>query len=223
MHRSYQQFCPIACGLDLIGDRWTLLMLRELAKGPRRFVDLERALSGIGPNLLSARLDDLIAAGLIEPHSEQGATRRGYVRTELGAAADEFLLPLARWGMPLLAKADVSGADVGLVPLAIRSLVRWEELDSARLTARLVLDIGEFDLVVSPAGPPGNRYPFSERISVTFADGEPPGHVVMTGSFMSLIGGAAAEAFTFAGADRHVVRLWRAFGLAAKDGAAGAV
>src|SRR4029079_7716597 len=63
--RTYGQYCPIAAGLDLIGDRWTLLMLRELSMGDRRFTDLRAALAGIAPNLLTERLRSLQAIGLV--------------------------------------------------------------------------------------------------------------------------------------------------------------
>ena len=61
--RTYGQYCPIAAGLDLIGDRWTLLLLRELSMGDRRFTDLRAALPGIAPNLLTERLRSLQALG----------------------------------------------------------------------------------------------------------------------------------------------------------------
>jgi len=62
--RSYGQYCPIAAGLDLIGDRWTLLILRELSIADRRFTDLRSALTGIAPNLLTERLRSLQSIGL---------------------------------------------------------------------------------------------------------------------------------------------------------------
>ena len=63
--RTYGQYCPIAAGLDLIGDRWTLLLLRELSMGDRRFTDLRAALPGIAPNLLIERLRSLQSIRLI--------------------------------------------------------------------------------------------------------------------------------------------------------------
>ena len=63
--RSYEQHCPIALALDTLGDRWVLLILRELTIGPRRFTDLRGALPGIAPNLLSDRLR-VLHDGLIE-------------------------------------------------------------------------------------------------------------------------------------------------------------
>ena len=64
--RNYNQECPIANGLDVLGERWTLLVLRELVGGPRRYSDLRAQLPGIATNLLAQRLDELEQAGVIE-------------------------------------------------------------------------------------------------------------------------------------------------------------
>ena len=62
----YDQWCPDARALDLVGDKWTLLIIRDLADGPRRFCELERSLEGISPRTLSLRLRVLDAEGVIE-------------------------------------------------------------------------------------------------------------------------------------------------------------
>ncbi|HTX97573.1 MAG TPA: winged helix-turn-helix transcriptional regulator [Mycobacterium sp.] len=64
--RSYGQDCPIANGLDVLGERWTLLILRELVGGPRRYSDLRAQLPGIATNLLAQRLEELQGAGVVE-------------------------------------------------------------------------------------------------------------------------------------------------------------
>jgi DNA-binding HxlR family transcriptional regulator len=64
--RNYNQNCPIARGLDVLGERWTLLILRELVGGPRRYGDLRDELPGIATNLLAERLKDLQDAGLVD-------------------------------------------------------------------------------------------------------------------------------------------------------------
>ena len=225
MRRSYQQFCPLACALDVLGDRWTALILRDLSFGPRRFGQLEENLDGIGPNLLSQRLDRLQEAGLVERRIGDGATYATYERTPRGDATDEFLVPLSRWGLPLLADADRDRADPQMAPVAIRSMIRWEELNDDMLSARLDLDVGTYRIAVTEAGPPGRRVPFSNRISVTELQGNPPGvadvsdppDVVMSGSIFSLLGASTADDFTFGGDDRDVQRLQRAFGFAATN------
>ena len=63
--RSYDQFCALACALDVVGERWNLLIIRELLPGPRRFKDLIEGLPGISTNLLSERLKDLEQEGIL--------------------------------------------------------------------------------------------------------------------------------------------------------------
>ena len=82
MTRGYQQHCPIAVALDELGDRWVLLILRELMLGPQRFTDLRHALPGIAPNLLSERLRTLEDAGLVaRTVLEPPAARTVYIVT----------------------------------------------------------------------------------------------------------------------------------------------
>jgi DNA-binding HxlR family transcriptional regulator len=93
MPRRYNQFCALARALDVVGERWTLLIVRELLLGPRRFSELVRALPGIGRNLLAARMRELEAAGLVERRSP------GYHLTPRGRALEETLFALTRWEM----------------------------------------------------------------------------------------------------------------------------
>ena len=64
-NRTYEQYCPIATALDVLGDRWTLLVLRELLIGEQRFTDLRRSLPGMAPNLLTERLRLLEDQGFV--------------------------------------------------------------------------------------------------------------------------------------------------------------
>ena len=101
MARSYEQkSCPVARTLDLIGERWTLLILRDLfLKGPRRFQDFQESLSGIAPNTLSARLKDLEASDLIarKLYSEH-PPRLEYHLTDRGNSLGPVLKALRAWG-----------------------------------------------------------------------------------------------------------------------------
>src|SRR5437588_7160606 len=98
--RSYGQFCALARAFDVIGERWTPLLLRELSLGPQRFVDLTDALPGIGPSLLATRLRDLEAEGVVtQRRLPAPAARNVYVLTDDGAELFEALMPLARWGV----------------------------------------------------------------------------------------------------------------------------
>jgi DNA-binding HxlR family transcriptional regulator len=95
--RSYSQFCPLATALDTVGDRWTLLVVRELLLGPKRYGELAAALPGMGTNLLAERLRRLQAEDVIR---RTGAP--GYELTERGRDLEPAVLALARWGLPLL-------------------------------------------------------------------------------------------------------------------------
>jgi DNA-binding HxlR family transcriptional regulator len=99
--RSYNQNCPIALGMDVLGDRWTLLILREMVGGPRRYVDIRAELPGIATNLLAERLRELEAAGLIE-------------RTELPPPAARAVLGLTEAGWRYVVPVLQSVARFGL-------------------------------------------------------------------------------------------------------------
>lgn len=101
MARSYKQkSCPVARTLDFIGERWTILILRDLLlKGPRRFQDFQESLAGVAPNTLSARLKDLEVNGLIgrRVYSEH-PPRLEYHLTEKGKSLGPVLKALREWG-----------------------------------------------------------------------------------------------------------------------------
>ncbi len=93
--KTYSQNCGLASALDLVGERWTLLIIRTLLIGPARFNEIQAQLPGIGTNLLSARLKHLARRGLVE--KEPG--RQGvYELSEKGESLRPVLHSLARWG-----------------------------------------------------------------------------------------------------------------------------
>jgi DNA-binding HxlR family transcriptional regulator len=92
--RSYGDPCGIARALDVIGERWALLIVRELVFGPKRFTDLRAAL-GASPNVLSQRLDELESAGVVQQRSAGGAL---YELTDWGRELHPILIRLGRWG-----------------------------------------------------------------------------------------------------------------------------
>ena len=97
--RAYGQYCGLARALELVGDRWALLILRDLLVGPRRFTDLHQGLPRIPTNILAARLKALEAAGIIRRHllpRPSGAVV--YELTEYGAELEDVVLGLGRWG-----------------------------------------------------------------------------------------------------------------------------
>ena len=98
--RSYAQYCTLAGALDVVGERWTLLIVRELMLGPRRFKDLIAGLPGIGRNLLSARLRHLEEEGLIRRRELPAPSgSRVYELTEEGRALGPAMAALGRWGV----------------------------------------------------------------------------------------------------------------------------
>jgi DNA-binding HxlR family transcriptional regulator len=101
--KSYEQYCTIATALDLVGDRWTLLVLRELSFGDQRFTDLKAALPGIATNLLTDRLRDLAEAGLVAQHELPApAARTVYRLTPDGRRIRPVLRAVAQFGLPYL-------------------------------------------------------------------------------------------------------------------------
>jgi DNA-binding HxlR family transcriptional regulator len=104
-------YCPIARALDVLGERWTLLIVRELARGDHRFTDLKRLVPGIPPNVLSSRLKGLTEHGLVSTRElPPPAARTVYVLTERGREALPVLRALARWGFAELEDAGPSTA-----------------------------------------------------------------------------------------------------------------
>src|SRR3954451_23206277 len=97
-HR-YHQYCGLARALDVAGDRWTLLIVRELMPGPRRFTDLIDGLPGISRKLLTERLRDLEGEGIIgREELPPPAARQVYELTEEGRDLAEAMVPLVAWG-----------------------------------------------------------------------------------------------------------------------------
>jgi DNA-binding HxlR family transcriptional regulator len=113
MTRDYDQLCPVARTLDAIGERWSLLILRDLfLHETRRFRDFEVSLGGIAPNTLSARLKKLEAAGVIERriYSEH-PPRVEYLLSASGRALGPVMMSLKQWGERYAPTADADGGE----------------------------------------------------------------------------------------------------------------
>src|SRR5438132_1275053 len=105
--RPYGQFCPLAKALDVVGDRWTLLIVREVSMRPCRYTDIRDGLPGIATNLLADRLKSLEAAGVITAEKAPPPVATTLYRlTERGEALLPAVEALVLWGAPLLADAD---------------------------------------------------------------------------------------------------------------------
>jgi len=130
-NRSYNQFCALASALDVVGDRWTMLIIRELLAGPRRFKDLLEGLPDISTNLLAERLKSLERQGilcrrLLPPPA--GSTV--YELLPVGWALKEAVLELGKWGSQFLPPSceGVALPSIGAMALAIQARLarrRW--------------------------------------------------------------------------------------------------
>ena len=155
--RSYRQICGVAKALDLIGERWTLLIVRELLAGPRRYTDLHADLPGVSTDVLATRLkelerDDLVTRRRLPPPG----TATVYQLTERGQRLSAVLGALADWGVDALEGRRVTDA--------IRA--HWAALP---LLGRLIAQTG-------PAGPPAGvlQVEVEEGVFQLFPAAEPP-------------------------------------------------
>jgi len=99
MGKRYDQYCPMAHALDLVGERWALLVVRELMHGPKRYTDLVDCLPGIGTNILAARLRDLEERGIVTRRTlPPPAASRVYDLTDYGRGLRPAMRELALWG-----------------------------------------------------------------------------------------------------------------------------
>ena len=129
MAKRYEQYCPMAHALDLVGDRWALLVIRELMHGPKRYTDLVDRLSGIGTNILATRLRDLEAHGVVARRTlPPPAASKVYELTDYGRELRPAMRELALWGArslgPPTAKEELfdgwlaNAMDIVMAPLA---------------------------------------------------------------------------------------------------------
>jgi DNA-binding HxlR family transcriptional regulator len=129
--KRYDQYCPIACSLSLVGERWTLLVVRELMYGPKRYTDLAEHLPGIGTNILAARLKELEASGLVEKKRlPPPAASTVYELTATGRELRPVLHELARFGARLMGPPPLDALAPGWL-------------------------VDALDLALSPISPPG--------------------------------------------------------------------
>lgn len=104
--------CPIACTLDLIGDRWTLLVLRDLWAGKSRFSEFLDSPEGIATNILATRLESLVASGLVAREPDEGRART-YTLTQKGKSLRPVLTAIRDWGL-----AHIPGTEARIRPRA---------------------------------------------------------------------------------------------------------
>ncbi|GAA2011977.1 hypothetical protein GCM10009839_02820 [Catenulispora yoronensis] len=147
--RTYANPCGVARGLDVIGERWALLVVRDLLLGPKRFNDLLAGLPGVSPNVLSQRLRELVDQGVVRKRDLGAPTRvRLYELSEWGAELEPLLLELGRWGSR--APAEPQGL-LGIDSLILGVKAGFDPARSVALEGVYELDIDDDTYVAKVA------------------------------------------------------------------------
>jgi DNA-binding HxlR family transcriptional regulator len=139
--RSYNQFCGIARALDLVGERWALLVIRELVIGPKRFTDLRRGLPGIATNVLTERLRQLEEGGIVARSVlPPPAASAVYALTDYGEELVPILLAFGRWGARTMGtRAPQQALQPGWLAVALNAY--HDPRAAAGITATIGLDL----------------------------------------------------------------------------------
>jgi len=151
--RTYGEGCAIAHGLDLVGERWALMVVRELLLGPKRFTDLKKGLPNASPNVLSERLQELERAGVVKRDKlPPPASARVYALTDWGRGLEPTVMALGHWAArsPSLQHEAPIGADS--VVLAMKGRFDPEAADGLAATYELRLGEDRFRLAVAADG-----------------------------------------------------------------------
>ncbi|AZS42077.1 MULTISPECIES: winged helix-turn-helix transcriptional regulator [Microbacterium] len=191
--RSYGQYCGVTTAVELIGERWALLIVRDLLVGPRRYTDLKQGLPRIPTNILSTRLKELQEGGVVRrvPLLNCGLV---YELTPYGRSFEPIMLALGRWGFQAMGdpdEGDVVTAD------SLTMALRTAFVAESALDAEYELHVGDVALRASvrdgelrvaqlapPAPPVGGRIP----------EGEPDAVIVAGPGIRRLIGGEVTPA-----------------------------
>jgi DNA-binding HxlR family transcriptional regulator len=142
--RTYGDVCGIARALDLVGERWSLMIVRELLLGPKRFTDLRAGLPGVGPDVLSQRMRDLVAEGLAHKRKlPPPSAAQVYELTELGRRLEPVVMALGEFGSHLAVPTDrelTMSFDAHI--LSFRTLFAADRADGLTARVELRLDGG---------------------------------------------------------------------------------
>lgn len=150
--RSYGQLCAVARALDVVGDRWTLLIVRELlTRGEARFTELQKGLPGVAPNLLAQRLKTLKVQGVLEHEPTPTPAPGGMYRlTDRGRALEGIMRELMKWGAPTVpAAADDAAFQMHWLSLPATYLLRDNSPDSEAVALRFGTLRDGFDVTAS--------------------------------------------------------------------------
>jgi DNA-binding HxlR family transcriptional regulator len=148
--RGYGQFCGLARALELVGSRWTLLVVRDLLTGPKRFTDLEHGLLGIPTNVLASRLRELEDEGLVERSLVARTSSVVYRLTPYGRELEGPLVALGMWGAKALGEPDETKVfNLSALMLALRGRFRQERAGSRDLAVEIRLRGDTLNVLVS--------------------------------------------------------------------------
>jgi DNA-binding HxlR family transcriptional regulator len=191
--KSYRQRCGLAKALDVIGDRWSLLIVRELIiRDACRYTDLREGLPGIATNLLADRLRELEAAGVIARETAPAPVATTVFRlTKRGRALEPALMALGAWGAPLLADAAPDEAMLGhwlVMPLRLRLTDRAPDQPPAVVELRAA---GQPITVTAEAGSVGVRLGAAPSPDAVVSGDAGPLLALMTGSLAPAAAAAA--------------------------------
>jgi DNA-binding HxlR family transcriptional regulator len=152
--RTYNQYCGVARALDLIGERWALLVVRELALGPKRFTDLRQGLPGIATNVLSLRLRQLERGGIVARRQlPLPAPAQVYELTPHGRELVPIMLALGRWGASAMGPRSPEQAIRGeWLALALKAFFDPDAAEDISGTIALDLDGARFTLRLGESG-----------------------------------------------------------------------
>lgn len=140
--RTYDDGCAAAHALDLVGERWALLVVRELLLGPKRFTDLRAGIPKASPNVLSQRLRELERAGVVRRRKlPPPAASRVYELTDWGEELEPVIISLGRWGARSPSKP--CDAELGVDSLVLSFRTMFDSLAADGLTASYELRLGE--------------------------------------------------------------------------------
>jgi DNA-binding HxlR family transcriptional regulator len=138
--RTYDDPCGIARALGMIGERWTLLVIRELVFGPKRFTDLSRGLPAMSQNVLSQRLRELQRTGLVRQRKlGPPASNRVYELTGLGAELKPVLIAIGRWGSQIPLDAAPTASDLSVDALVLALVTTFDAAIAGDLAVRCEL------------------------------------------------------------------------------------
>jgi DNA-binding HxlR family transcriptional regulator/putative sterol carrier protein len=148
--RTYDDGCAAAHALDLVGERWALLVIRELLLGPKRFTDLRAGLPNASPDLLSRRLRELEGAGIVRRRKlPPPAASRVYELTEWGSELEPVILRLGRWGARSPSKPRDLGLGVDSLILSFRTMFNPRAAEGMEVLCNLRLGEDRFRAIVA--------------------------------------------------------------------------